>query len=205
LLGCMSCWGAVFFLAVTLQTTLGLRPVLAGLVLTPIYIVMMVGSPLAARLAERYGPAWPIIGGLIVYAGGLWLLTGVGAGSSLTFVLTGLGVFAVGMAAFTAPLATVTLSALDDSDQGLASGVNNAMGQVAGLLAIIVLPAAAGLTSAATFGGPEFAAGYPTALRAAAAIAVAAVLIAAFTFWPAPREPTSSLWKPTPGEFSGRS
>ena len=42
-------------------------------------------------------------------------------------------------------LAAAAMSALDDEDQGIAAGVNNAMGQLAGLLAIIVLPALAGL------------------------------------------------------------
>jgi hypothetical protein len=52
LLACLTSWGAVFFLAVMLQTVLGLRPLLAGLVLVPIYLVMMVGSPLAGRTAS---------------------------------------------------------------------------------------------------------------------------------------------------------
>jgi EmrB/QacA subfamily drug resistance transporter len=181
LLAALTCWGAVFFLAITLQTTLGLRPLSAGLLLTPIYLVMMIGSPVAGRLAERYGPARPILLGLAVYTSGLWLLAGVHAGSSPASVLARLAVFAIGMAAFTAPLATVTLSALDDTDQGVASGVNNAMGQLAGLLAIIILPAAAGLAGSSSFGGPAFAAGYPRALHVAAVLAAAGLLIAAFS------------------------
>jgi EmrB/QacA subfamily drug resistance transporter len=184
LLGCLTCWGAVFFVAVTLQVTLGLRPVVAGLVLTPIYLVMMVGSPLAGVVADRYGPSWPILGGLIVYIGGLWLLAGIGDGSSMPYVLTGVGVFAVGMAGFTAPLAAATLSALDDRDQGVASAVNNAVAQLAGLLAILVLPAAAGLSGANALGGAEFATGYSRALQVSAAIATAGILIAVITFWP---------------------
>jgi EmrB/QacA subfamily drug resistance transporter len=181
LLACLTCWGAVFFLAVALQTTLGLRPLVAGLVLTPVYLVMMVGSPIAGRLADRYGPTRPILLGLAVYASGLWLLAGVHAGSSLGSVLAGLAVFSIGMAAFTAPLATITLSALDDSDQGVASGVNNAMGQLASLLGIVILPAAAGLVGSATFGGPQFTAGYPRALHVAAALAAVGFLVATAT------------------------
>jgi EmrB/QacA subfamily drug resistance transporter len=184
LLACLTCWGAVFFLAVTLQTTLGLRPLAAGLILTPIYLVMMIGSPVAGWLADRYGPTRPILLGLAVYTSGLWLLAGVHAGSSPGSVLARLAVFAIGMAAFTAPLATVTLSALDDTDQGVASGVNSAMGQLASLLGIIVLPAAAGLAGASTFGGHAFAAGYPRALHVAAALAATGLLIAAFTLRP---------------------
>lgn len=64
LLGCMTSWGAVFFLAVALQTTLGLRPVTAGLLLTPIYLVMMAGSPLSGAIAGRFGGRRVIVAGL---------------------------------------------------------------------------------------------------------------------------------------------
>jgi len=181
LLGSMTCWGAVFFLAVALQTTLGLRPVIAGLVLMPIYLVMMVGSPLAGRVAERTGPRLPIVAGLAVYALGLWGLSGIGPATAVVpDVLLALAVMAVGMATFTAPLAAVTMSSLDETDQGVASGVNNAMGQFAGLLAVAILPAVAGL-GGISFGDPAFAAGYSSALRAAAVIAMIAIVVAGVT------------------------
>lgn len=182
LLACMTSWGAVFFLAVTLQTTLGLRPVTAGLLLTPIYLVMMVGSPLSGAVAARLGGRRVIVAGLAVYTAGLWLLSGVSATSTVPRdVLVPLGVFAVGMAIFTAPLAAATMSALDDEDQGIASGVNNAMGQLAGLLAIIVLPALAGLAGASSLDAAVLAEAYPQGLRAAAAIAVAGIPVALLT------------------------
>lgn len=178
----MTSWGAVFFLAVTLQTTLGLRPVTAGLLLTPIYLVMMVGSPLSGAVAARLGGRRVIVAGLAVYTAGLWLLSGVSATSTVPRdVLVPLGVFAVGMAIFTAPLAAATMSALDDEDQGIASGVNNAMGQLAGLLAIIVLPALAGLAGASSLDAAVLAEAYPQGLRAAAAIAVAGIPVALLT------------------------
>jgi hypothetical protein len=82
------------------------------------------------------------------------------------------------MATFTAPLATATMSALDDEDQGVASGVNNAMGQLAGLLAIIVLPALAGATN---FTGAVFSQAFPRALQAAAVLAAAGIPVALLT------------------------
>jgi MFS family permease len=191
LLGAMTSWGAVFFLAISLQTTLGLRPLVAGLVLVPIYLVMMAGSPLAGRLAERVGPRRPILAGLGVYAFGLWMLSSIGPTSAVVpDVLLGVGVTAIGMATFTAPLAAVTMGSLDDADQGIASGVNNAMGQLAGLLAVVILPAVAGL-GGVSFGEPAFASGYATALRATAVIAAAAIAVAAVTLRPRPAEPVA--------------
>lgn len=190
LLGCMTSWGAVFFLAVTLQTTMGLRPIAAGLLLTPIYLVMMVGSPLAGAIAGRVGRRRVIATGLAVYTAGLWLLSDIGSASTVPWgVLVPLAVVATGMAMFTAPLAAATLSGLDEADQGIASGVNNAMGQLAGLLAIIVLPALAGLAGAGSLGGAVLAEAYPQALRAAAVLAATGIPVALLTL-PSRTDPT---------------
>ncbi|HSJ45793.1 MAG TPA: MFS transporter [Euzebyales bacterium] len=165
LLGAMTCWGAVFFLAVTLQTTLGVRPLAAGLLLTPIYIIMMAGSPVSGAAASRTGGRPVIVAGLVTYTAGLWLLSTIHASTTIPWgVLAPTAVFAIGMATFTAPLAAATMSALDDEHQGIASGVNNAMAQLASLLAIIVLPAMAGLAGASSLEGAVLAEAYPRAL-----------------------------------------
>jgi EmrB/QacA subfamily drug resistance transporter len=194
LVGCMTCWGAVFFLAVHLQVTLGLRPITAGMLLTPIYLVMMAGSPVAAALAARHGRRRVVVAGLAVYAAGLWVLRTVDAAATLPWgVLVPLAVFAVGMAAFSAPLAAAAMSALDDEDQGIASGVNNAMGQLANMLGIIVLPALAGLAGASRFAGPAFSAAYPRALTAAAVLAALTIPVA---YWALPRSRTAQAASP---------
>jgi MFS family permease len=182
LVACITSWGAVFFVAVMLQTTLGLAPMAAGLLLTPIYLVMMIGSPLVGKLADRIGPRLPILGGLSVYACGLFLLSRIGPTSSVVpDVVLGILVMAVGMATFTAPLAAATMGALDEADQGVASAFNNTMGQLAGLLAIVLLPAAAGLGGVA-FSDPAFALGYGRALLAVTVLAAVCIPLAAWTF-----------------------
>ncbi|HET7928060.1 MAG TPA: hypothetical protein VFM40_00745 [Actinomycetota bacterium] len=59
--------------------------------------------------------------------------------------------------------------------------MNNMMGQLAGLLAIVILPLVADL-GGVRIGDPRFAAGYASALRAAAVIAAASFIIASVTF-----------------------
>jgi MFS family permease len=144
----------------------------------------MVGSPLAGRLADRIGTRLPALGGLGVYASGLLLLSGINADSSvLPDVVLAIVVMSLGLSLFSAPVASATVGALDEADQGVASAFNNPMGQLAGLLAIILLPAAAGLASV-EFGIPEFASGYGRALLVVAALAAGCIPIAMWTFPP---------------------
>lgn len=66
------------------------------------------------------------------------------------------------------------MSALDETDQGVASAVNNVTGQLAGLLAVVLLPAAAGLAGV-RFSDPRFALGYGQALLVLTVLAVARI------------------------------
>jgi predicted MFS family arabinose efflux permease len=173
--------GAFLFVVVQLQSTLGYEPAAAGAALMPLYFIMLVGSPLAGRIADKIGARTPIVAGLCILAGGVYWLSHVQAASQfLTAVLTGLVVFAVGLAIVGAPLTTATLGAAGDDDQGIASGVNNTVGQFGGLLMIAVLPAAAGL-SGQDLQGPTFAAGYETAMLICALLSLGAAVIAAVT------------------------
>jgi predicted MFS family arabinose efflux permease len=175
-------FGSVFFLSLYLQTVLGYSALQAGATFLAATIAIMIAAPIGGRVTDRIGPRWPIFLGLGIYAAGLLLLSRIGPTSTVVpEVVAAILVFAVGMAVFTAPLATVTLSALDDDEQGVASGMNNAMGQLAGLLAVAILPAIAGLAGVG-FGDPAFAAGYGRALGAAALIAIGCMPIAVWAF-----------------------
>jgi EmrB/QacA subfamily drug resistance transporter len=173
--------GGFLFVVVQLQSTLGYEPAAAGAALIPLYFIMLVGSPLAGRFADKIGARTPIVAGLCILASGVFWLSHIQAGSRfLTAVLPALIVFAVGLATTGAPLTIATLGAAPDDAQGIASGVNNTVGQLAGLLMIAILPAAAGL-SGQELQGPAFAAGYEAAMRICAALALGAAAIAAVT------------------------
>jgi EmrB/QacA subfamily drug resistance transporter len=179
--------GAFFFVVVHLQSTLGYEPAAAGAVLVPLYFIMLFGSPLSGRLADKIGARIPVVGGLGVLAVGVFWLSRIQAGSSyLSGILPALLVFAVGLAVLGAPLTTATLGAVGDDVQGIASGVNNTVGQLAGLLMIAVLPAAAGLSGTA-FDDPTFAQGFERAMGICAVLSLVAAAIAAMTI----RSPSS--------------
>jgi EmrB/QacA subfamily drug resistance transporter len=140
---------ATFFLPVFLQQVAGYRPVEAGLALLPVTIVMFVLSKRWGALADRLGPRFFMGAGPIVAGGGLLLLLRAGTDAPyLGTILPAMLVFGLGLSLTVAPLTAAVLAGVEDEHAGVASGVNNAVARVAGLLAI----AAVGAVVAAQFG-----------------------------------------------------
>ena len=137
--------GSFFFLALFLQQRAGWSPLEAGAATAPVTVVMFLFSRKVGALSARYGPRFfmalgPIVAGLSML-GFARLPEHV---NYLTDVLPPLIGFSVGMTLTVAPLTTTVLSEAGPGDAGIASGVNNAVARVAGLLAIALLGIAAG-------------------------------------------------------------
>jgi EmrB/QacA subfamily drug resistance transporter len=134
--------GGLFFVGLFLQQVAGYSPLEAGLATTPISILMFFLSPRFGKIASGTGPRLPMCGGPIVGGVGLLLLLRVGSDPNyVTDVLPGLLIFGVGLSATVAPLTATVLDSVDPHHVGIASGVNNGVSRVAGLLAIAVLGA----------------------------------------------------------------
>jgi hypothetical protein len=89
--------------------------------------------------------------GPLLSAVGLVLLSRVGADATyVTDVLPGVVVLGLGLSATVAPLTATALASVADRHVGIASGVNNAVARIAGLLAVAILPLASGLGSSLT-------------------------------------------------------
>jgi EmrB/QacA subfamily drug resistance transporter len=134
--------GASFFITLFLQQVAGYSAFEAGAATTPITIVMFVLSGRFGALASRIGPRLVMGFGPIVAAVGLALLTRLDSDPEyLVDVLPSMLLFGLGLAMTVAPLTTTVLDSVEERHVGVASGVNNAVSRVAGVLAIAALGA----------------------------------------------------------------
>jgi EmrB/QacA subfamily drug resistance transporter len=168
-----------FLLVVHLQTDLGYSALEAGAALLPITVCMLLLSARAGALAQRIGPRLPMTIGPLVVAVGMVLLGQVEPGTTYwETVFPALMVLGLGLSLTVAPLTATVLGAVDDSHAGIASAINNSVARIAGLLAVAVLPAAAGLTAKQ---GLDLVAGFSRAMYIAAALSVVGGVLAFLT------------------------
>jgi EmrB/QacA subfamily drug resistance transporter len=133
---------ALFFLILFLQETAGYSALEAGSALLPLTVIMFFLSSRFGALADRVGPRLFMGVGPILGGAGLLLMIGVDADADyLTDILPGMILFGLGLAITVAPLTATVLGDADQRHAGVASGVNNAIARVAGLLAIAAVGA----------------------------------------------------------------
>ncbi len=131
-----------FFLVLFLQQLAGYSALKSGFALVPITTVMFVLSPRVGRLSMRYGPRLFMGVGPLIAAAALVGLIRLKPGFSYWIeLLPPLLVFSVGLSMIVAPLTATVLADASERDAGIASGVNNAVARVAGLLGIAVVGA----------------------------------------------------------------
>jgi hypothetical protein len=142
---------------------LGYSALESGAAGLPVTVLLATLSTRMGRLAQRIGPRLPMTVGPLVAAVGFLLLSRVDAGGSYwTDVFPGMVVFGLGLAITVAPLVGAVLMSVEERYTGTASGINNAVSRVAQLLAIALLPFAAGLAGVEV-GTEAFADGYARA------------------------------------------
>jgi EmrB/QacA subfamily drug resistance transporter len=163
--------GAIFFVVLALQQEVGYSPLAAGASLLPVTALMLLLSPVVGRLAQRVGSRLPMLVGPLVCAVGLALFTRIERGGGYVgSVLPGAVVLGLGLVLTVGPLTATVLDSVTGSQAGIASGFNNAVARIAGLLAVALLPGVSGLTGHSS--GTDFLAGVHRALWISAALCV---------------------------------
>ncbi len=123
------------------QLVQGYTPTLAGFVLLPASLVVVCMAPFTGWLSDRVSPQFPIMGGLILFVIGAFLL----AGADVNTIFWTMALFAVvgrtGMGFISAPLASTALRAVTSAELSQASGTLNFCRQLGGALGINALVA----------------------------------------------------------------
>jgi EmrB/QacA subfamily drug resistance transporter len=171
--------GVMMLFVLQLQVSLGYSPMVSGISGLPITVLLLLFSARAGKLAQRWGPRWFLVTGPFVIALAMVLLTRIAPGASyFGTVFPAITVFGLGLVLVVAPVTATVLAAAPDRHAGVASGVNNAVARTAGLLAVAVLPAVAGLTGSSYTDPAALTAGWRTAMWVCAALCVVGGFVA---------------------------
>src|SRR5690606_20955762 len=133
-------FGSIFLLAQFLQNVLGYSPTEAGLRMLPWTGMPMLVAPVAGILSDRIGGRPVVAAGLFLQSLGLgYVAVVVTTDVPYAAQLPALIISGVGMGLFFAPAANLVMSSVRKTEQGIASGANNALREVGGALGIAVM------------------------------------------------------------------
>ena len=182
-------FGSVFFLIQLFQDVYGMSPLASGVHALPWTAVPMVAAPIAGILSDRIGGRVIVGVGLTCQAAALfWIALLTTTTVDYTHLIPALVLGGIGNGLFFAPIANLVLGSVRRDQEGLASGVNNAIREFGGVLGVAVMgaifAARGGYGPTATLSAQQhFVNGVNPAVFTGAAV----LLVASATVWALPR------------------
>lgn len=158
--------GLLFFMPLYLQNVLDFTPVMSGLSILPLTTLITVVAPISGRLADKFGPRWPLAGGQVLMLVGFILLTRVSPNSSYSYLWLPFMLLGTGIGAAMSPMSTACMNAVSETEAGSASGILNMSRQIGGTFGVATLGVVFIDFSTSKF--KELVSRYPTSIQVAA-------------------------------------
>ncbi len=116
-------YSVLFLLPFYLLQGRNLDPAQTGLLLTAQPLVMAIAAPISGTLSDRIGSRLPATLGMLILAGGLFMLSRIGPQSPLTVVVVGLAICGLGTGIFVSPNNSALMGSAPRERQGIAAGM----------------------------------------------------------------------------------
>ena len=187
--------GSSFFFSQFFVDVQGSSILRAGLQTLPTSLAMVIVSPVAGRIAARYGFRIVVTAGLAVAGLGLLALGMVHADTGYGNVWWRLALVGIGFGLTMSPLTGAAIQAVSPQEGGLASGISSTTRQIGAVLGVAVLGA---IVRTRQSGGASFEAGLNSAFVAAGGITVATAVLTGLWLTKSPTRAASSSGAPEP-------
>lgn len=144
-LGCCIIWFCLqmaiiisVFRAIWFQDVLNYSPIIAGLLVLPSTLPILVLAPISGRLLDKYGLKVPLLIGLSATTLGMFLSAITATSQNYFYYLPGLMLIGLGTPLVTTPTSTAALQVIEDEHRGVASGAINTIRQLGGTLGLAI-------------------------------------------------------------------
>ena len=177
--------GVFFFLALYMQDILRYSPLEAGIRFLPSTLMIVALAPISGRMADRYGPRWLIVGGMLVLTASLYSFTGIAVDSGYLDLLPGFMLLGIVIAMTMSPMTSAAMNAVPVEKAGIASGVLSMFRMIGGSLGVAITGAifqgSVGTANFAEASPQDFVDALSQAMAVSAAIALTGAAVAALT------------------------
>ncbi|MDM4719565.1 MFS transporter [Micromonospora sp. WMMA1363] len=151
--------GTLFVLALYLQDVRGYSAFVAGLLLVPAAVTILVFNTVGARITARHDARTPAVGGLLLISLGFFVVSPVTPTSSFLLVILGLLIVGVGLGLLSVPMSDTLVGGPPTELAGVASGVFKTSSMLGGALGVVLLTAVTASYGRARAGSTSAAAG----------------------------------------------